>query len=189
MTVAIVGDSFVWRLERFVDERELRDFGGLSVSSRFFGQGGAVVRGRRPVLPLLNRVIALPDLQVIYLHIGTNDLAHPRCDPFQLAQNISALAKYAACSSSSLQVVIGQIHMRRYPQSAWGARFQRRVVQAHDAILRHIQGCDRITVNFIGGLCRPNDEDYSDDVHFNDRGMHKFYRGVRGAIIRASIYI
>ncbi|ELU18411.1 hypothetical protein CAPTEDRAFT_213116 [Capitella teleta] len=37
---------------------------------------------------------------------------------------------------------------------------------------------------WMWGLCRPENDSFLDGIHFSDKGNAKFYRGVRGAILR-----
>ena len=151
VVVAIVGDSFVSRFQDYCVREGLPNLNFGSETVSFIGRGGAVVRGRKPVLPLLTRAIRLNGLRVLYLNIGSNDLCDPNCSPDRLGHDIVCLAKYALASSDQLKVVIGQIHPRsRAPLQD----YNRRVWEANSAIMRHSRDVSRLHFAHLKGLSR-----------------------------------
>ena len=57
MSIAIVGDSFVRRLQDYLRRSSLADLNLEGAHVALFGLGGAAVRGRKRVLPLINEEI------------------------------------------------------------------------------------------------------------------------------------
>jgi hypothetical protein len=101
-----------------------------------------------------------------------------------VAQHLVSLANYALASDDSLIVVICLL----FPRRRADRRFKQRITQANTEVLRLVRlvhSC-RLTAVPLRGLCNPDPDIFlADGVHFNYLGNRKFFRGVRGALIRA----
>ena len=179
--IAIVGDSYIRRLDF-----HLRASGAaplnLATKVRFFGQGGASVFGCKPVIPLLDAALARPDLQVLYLNIGSNDIEN--IDRSRLVRALLSLSRYALVANDSLLVIIGQLHYRAGPSRA---HFNSEVRQTNYWLQQTILsiGDSRLHFAKIRGLNKPPDKLFCDGVHFTRQGQQLLARGVRSAIARA----
>lgn len=183
MSIAFVGDSYIRRLGEYMRAQRCEDLHMEGEVVIPFGLGGASIRGRTRIQPLLDAAIALPNVRVIYLHIGSNDLIDRRRAPEEVARDIVRLASYALASSETVRVIIGQIHDRL---TAPDRDYPARVWRTNSALMAFVADVDRCSYAFIKGLCRPSPAVYCDGIHFNNRGNYKLMRGIRGAVLRAT---
>jgi len=184
-TIAIVGDSYVCRLQHYLIQGDLANMNLYPDRCLFEGQGGASVHGYKPVLPLLEKVLPIPSIKIIYLNIGSNDLCDSQYipDDGRLPWDIYCLAKYALASSSAHTIIIGQIPPRlKEPHPAYNDW----VLNTNHQLYNLCSNSDlAIRYNYIKGLQKLNPDIYVDKVHFTPAGNYKLFRGVRGAIMRA----
>jgi hypothetical protein len=154
----------------------------LGAEVRFFGQGGASIYGYKPVIPLLDAALALPNLQVLYLNIGSNDIEN--IERSRLASALLSLSRYALVANDSLIVIIGQLHYRAGPSRA---HFNSEVRQINFWLQRTILGIGDSRLHFakIRGLNKSPEKFFCDGVHFTRQGQQLLARGVRSAITRA----
>ena len=180
MSIAIVGDSYVRRLEEYlIDHRltNLRIDGGRATC---VGQGGAAVRGRKPIIRLINRVLRIPNLHIVYINVGSNDLCDRAQSPEGLARDLQRLANFILASSEAVQVIIGQIHPRlNMPDRD----YNRRVEHTNACLAYNLRHSSRIHFAALRGLRQPEPDSYCDGIHFNAKGNRKLFRGIRGAVI------
>lgn len=87
-------------------------------------------------------------------------------------------------ASPTVKVAIGQIHKRLHPPYCG---FNTKVDVVNTILRERCCTSDRVNYAFVRGLCRPSPRDYCDSLHLSDSGNAKFYRGVRGAVVRAEI--
>ena len=190
MSVAIVGDSYVYRLGNYLRAAHVDalDIHECFHTARYFGLRGGSVFGRDHVQPLIDRALAVPDLRVLYMHVGSNDLCSFSVDPLRLARGIVSLARYALCAREDLVVIVGQILTRSHHSDAFSAR---RVHVTNSELIRlvHCENSQRLSAAMLDGLCQPSPLIFCDDgVHLSHLGQRKFYRGIRGAVLRALRY-
>jgi len=194
-TIAVVGDSYVWRLEQYLKHCDLYNMNLPPNQFVYLGQGGASVWGRKPVVKLVDQAVGIRTLKLIYLNIGSNDLCDTSRGPFapryipgvgtsgHLAWSIYCLAKYALWASSAQTIIIGQIHPRlKEPYPLYNIWVQETNDKLH-CLCTH--GLFPIQYNYIQGLQKVNPDNYVDMVHFTPAGNYKMYKGLRGAAIRA----
>lgn len=182
-TVIVLGDSFVRRMQRYLRGRNIRNMNLAGYQVDFLGLPGGTVSSRKPIIHLVNRAIRARDLAVVYLHIGSNDLSTRTTDPTHLAQRVHSLAKFILASSDTVRVVIGQIHRRlKVPDRLYNTR-----VKDTNIALQNLceVGHSRILFRRISRLLEPQVTDFCDGIHFTDTANNKFYRGIRGAIMKA----
>lgn len=182
MSTLILGHSFVHRLHSFIEEeRDARtrpDFGLTNI--HWHGIGGRTVpRLIQHDLGLLNYV----QPNVVILIIGSNDLSNPHLHPTSIGSNIDDLVNRLHFDFGVSFIVVNQVH--------------KRTVQPHPHYNDHVD----IINNYLSvvidqypyakfwknvGLKDPHPNLLRDGVHLNAVGQYKFYRSVRGAIIKAS---
>jgi hypothetical protein len=121
-TVAIVGDSYIHRLDTYLQANHIQNLDLAQEKVVFLGNGGASVWGHKPVVRQLQDLMDMRSIEIVYLHIGSNDLCNRQCTPkpqyipcrspgkpSRLAWNIYSLAKYVLWGSSAKVVIMGQI--------------------------------------------------------------------------------
>jgi hypothetical protein len=191
MSVAVVGDSYVRRLGEYLDRQGIHNLRlpAQCSASRFYGLGGAklfTANRDKCVLSLLDSALDNQDLRVLFLHVGSNDLSSPSADPIRIASGIISLAQYAMHANEHLRVVVSQL-FARCPNAVDGG-FADRKAAVHTELIRRVREINSRRLSFapLRGLCRMAPEDFHrDGVHLSTVENRKFYRGVRGAIIRA----
>ena len=71
MSIALVGDSFIRRLDDHMTLAGIPDFKLSQECSKAvcFGRGGATTCGKKPIVEHIDAALALPDLKLKYLHV------------------------------------------------------------------------------------------------------------------------
>lgn len=192
MAIAIIGDSYVRRFESYARAHQLADLRLSGQRVVYFGFGGAAIRGRKPILPSLLRALRTPDLHTVYLHVGSNDLDDPLAEPERVAQDLVSLAKYVLFTSDDVRVIVGQIHQRLITRDSGYAQRVKRANSVVRELMTDLQHdfAGRCLHAFLRGICQPSAGIYAGDgIHFNDLGNLKFFRGIRGAILRTRPFL
>ena len=182
MSVALVGDSYVRRLGEFAIRRATPDLGLIHDDVRFFGIGGSSLFGRKRVQPSLDAALALPNLSVLFLAVGSNDVG--RASSERIVTALLSLAEYAFCAHPDVIVIIGQLHFRASQPSE---SFNNTVAFLNKRLRHTILGLGNPRLHYASsrGLYKPPASLYSDGTHFTDAGERLLLRGVRGAVCRA----
>lgn len=185
MEIAVVGDSYVRRLGDYTQllGRKNLNLPDICSSCTFFGRGGASLYGRKPVREILKIALQIGP-RGLYLNIGSNDLCNKGIDPATLARDIIHLAEEAMQSCEDMFIIIGQISKRAAPPDEL---YNDRVTRCNTELIKLVKQvrCRRLTFGVIRGLCQPKQEDFEDGIHYSKTGSIKFYKGIRGAFIRA----
>lgn len=186
----ILGHSFVRDLSNYVSQSQVRSNLGLSPSAR------SVVLTGRPGMLLchlresLQQVIAgTPD--VVLLDIGGNDIDNGRVPGHALATQLFTFCRQLLASGVKVVVILEVPYRARVCRGTW-----RTVGQMNEAITRFNAMCQALCRSSPGARIRFWHHDgmvhqwgqylKRDGVHFNDRGMAKYFRSVRSAVIRYS---
>lgn len=179
-SVAIVGHSFVRRMGEFVADQHLYNLRIRSTNVEFFGVGGARIR---PFIPICERWIARRRFDVIFIQLGSNDLCDPASNPEQVATHIISLANYLIFGDTARRVVVGNIHFRVIqPYPGHNAK----VHSTNNLLRRKISHLSQVDYAHLRGFSHPLPDYYlSDGVHLSTAGNHRYFKGMRGAILRA----
>ena len=123
---------------------------------------------------------------IVFLDIGSNDLCSPEVTPERLATDIQKIADFLVIGHGVQVVVIGAILPRLNTPNAV-PDYNDRVAKAN-SLLQSI--CDeRVCLQFCKHEkmgCNATDLYYSDGIHLSTvSGYPKYFRSVRGAILRA----
>lgn len=182
-TIAIVGDSYVGRLYDFMALRSRQHFKISGEIVQFLGLSGGVIRGRKPVLPLLTRAIQTPSMHSIVLLVGGNDACDAAIPPLEIARDLMCLVRYVLSRDDTIKVIVCQLTERRHkPDPGYISRI--RAINGH--LKRQLADVPRSFYVRFKGLRRPAEDNFvPDGVHLNDKGHLKLYRGIRGALLRA----
>ena len=173
--VLVLGHSFVRRLQTFLGNDQIQLYGHRVT---FCGIGGATVGTLRAKLSRMN----VTDFCIVYVEIGTNDLCISSGET--VAADISSLIAYLRTHGIT-QVILGEI-LSRSKQWVRGPsleEFAMQVRQVNTTMMAWT--CQRRNVSFwkhrrlhSPGLL------HRDGVHLNRRGMHLYWRSVRGALVK-----
>ena len=190
MDILIVGHSFIRRLEdyhwRLTTEAQAPTPFPLSGHNvHFLGIGGATLTGpkSRQLQQRLTPSLA-GKCDLVYIALGTNDLAQGSL-PSQVAQHLVSLANYLMLGLEVKCVILEQIIPRcenKFPG------FRLLAQQTNEAIqdLLATSEYQNIKIWKHTGFWNPQTPLLcKDGVHFNQVGMYKYWRSVRGAILWA----
>lgn len=187
MHTLIIGHSFISRLEAFLSASN-SPTANLNISSlqsvHFVHKSGAKLTGPKfqCLLHDTELYLATQHCQIIYISLGTNDL-DSGMHPTQVASRLFHLALTLYQDYNPRYVFIEQIVNRNqeiFPNFAPAAKLANQALQA---ILER-SGFQNIQFWRLHNLNNPQKPALLDDgVHFNERGMRKYRRAIRGAIL------
>jgi lysophospholipase L1-like esterase len=184
-TTAIVGDSYVRRLRDFAMERGDPHLHIARETIVYYALGGASIRGHKPILPLLTRAIRMTSVRTILISIGSNDVCVKDCDPEQIASDIISLVRYALARDDNTRVVVCQLSERRIVPYAM---YNKKIRKTNRVLRRLLKGIPRARFVFFRGFTEAACEVFAaDGIHYNAKGLRRFLREIRGAILRATI--
>ena len=161
---------------------------------RSFGWGGATLASypAKPHKSIISTtsVIEKCEPSIVFLHIGSNDLAIPECDPNSLARALLSFADYLVTGHDISFVVIGDLIAReRVPPTV--KDYNARVAVVNRELKRLIKERPRSRIAHCQhkGLRNPTESIYlKDGIHLNGFGNERFMRSIRGALMRALKY-
>ena len=186
-SVLVLGHSYVRRLGEFVHQSswDVSPNFGLKESQGtvyFAGYGGASVHR---IHALLREVLErfMPD--VVVLQVGSNDVRSNGDDPEYLADRLLGLARRLRDEFGITNVIVSQLFFRTVVPC-----------QHYNGIIHeinlHLENKlqDERYLSFWKHFGFWNPEvrallQHQDGVHFNDLGNYKFYKSLRGAILKA----
>ena len=181
--VAVVGHSFVSRLATFsLVHRSMN----LDLDQRyqvtFISRGGLKVQQ----LYSLTQDIVSASRDVIYLEIGTNDLANSTS--VDVGDEVLAFASYLTVMAEVRSVVISQMFYRDSTISMYPVDddFNDRVFLYNKYMFEATKSLDNIHFWTHKGVWADWQQYLLDGVHFNDEGNTKYFNSVRGAVIAAT---
>ena len=194
-TVLMLGDSFVRRLQEFAT-REYGAYDNLGlhyqVANVFWhGIGGIMVDTLRAdrlrqFYSIMNEI--KPD--VVFLHIGSNDLTCSRKTPEMVGDSIDQLCGDLMASGVK-QLVVSQLAFRKkkgVPRRMDLDDYNRRItiLNYYNKVYHNPSSTPECRYWFHKGLWNPQVCTICHDgTHFNNRGNKHFYRSVRGAVMQA----
>ena len=185
--VAIVGHSFVWRLEEFMKRRQDKDenFGMHTRKVKCFGTSGL---NMRKVHTVEEKVMEY-DPDVLVLVIGDNDVDNPRMHLRGLA---ALIVNFANTIRRDVMVpVIISMLMPRYPGIYFNDSYNQRAIQVNQGLVEEIEsGCFKnisLWRHKFVAFPENNPEKYwgtrcffkEDGVHLNDDGNCRLYKSFR----------
>ena len=131
--IVLFGHSFINHLESYIDKDVSRNNLGLDISQynvRIKGLSGLSFEKRKR-LRREERVVR--GASIVFLDIGTNDLANASYDPIKFARDLCSYAEYLREGFDVGRIIIGQILFRDVlPYDEFNAH----VVKANDEIAR-----------------------------------------------------
>ena len=110
--IYLFGHSFIDHLRRFVlkdGSRDNLDLDPIEFKVHFHGHGGLSLLQQQRIRSVEGRV---RDASMVFLEIGTDDLADQECHPLLLARDICWYAEYLRVGFDIQNVVISQIIFR-----------------------------------------------------------------------------
>lgn len=191
MSILILGHSFIRRFRDYLTSSPTLNL-NLNISSvqqhAYLFEGGCKLTGRsfQCLMHNVHLHLATTNIHAIYISLGTNDL-DSGMPPLEVARHIWALAR-RLCSLYRPRYVFIEEIIHRNPDKFPG--FANLADIANQEIKRLILSGNRITrpICFLK-LFNFNNPKYpvllEDGVHLNQRGVRKYYRSVRGAILHS----
>ena len=184
MQVWVLGHSFISRLKQhFLKTDTYPSFPDSGHVVHFTGIPGSHITGPRAKVLQSLTPASFADIDIVYLALGTNDL-DSGTPPHKVAQHFVSFANYIVVALGVKMVILDQIIPRASPQSAALASCTNQHINTllatgeypHIKIWTHQTGF----WNNIQAYLDPRD-----GVHLNQRGMVKYWKSIRGAILWA----
>jgi lysophospholipase L1-like esterase len=179
--VLILGHSFVRRLREFITQHDPEydlTLGLEHITVRWHGVGGRTI-AKLNAFDLTVVEDFKPD--IVFLQIGSNDLTQRNMSHISVGSRLEEFVRQLHDEQGVKIIIVGQTIQRAYPVSfnakvSLLARYMKTVLEP---LSYTIYWSHR-------GFWRPRGPFLSfDGVHLNREGQHKFYRSVRGAVLRA----
>ena len=191
----ILGHSYITRLRKATDTGLFpRDFDLREYHINWWYRGGATISTIRDNLPhvLLSRP------QIVVIQIGGNDFDGLVSDSFlDIPFQLLTLARRIRQTSTVKAVYIGKlfyrdIHPKYLPTPTHVQRYNNKVDSINELLEAsaptlakfqiHVRNCKgRVLLRSAILSC--------DGTHLNQRGLKKFYRSIRGALVAAKKYL
>lgn len=187
MCTLVLGTSHINRLQNYlVRQHNANNLFNLNNYPPIYlhGISGGCVNNRVHVTRW-ERSIATFRPKVLVLHFGGNDLDSRRdvCDLISL--KVVNLATTWRARYNVQSVVIVQLIPRLTPRHISSADYFTRTLEVNKMLKAECRHTD-ILYWKISGVKYPTQPIFCDGVHFNDDGMLRYFRSLRGAIIYAS---
>ena len=164
------------------ERRMLPNFGlsGFEVSS--------VCKGGWKITDLWNQIDKVTDKspEVIFVQMGGNDLTSDR-DALKVADDLLNMSRHLQMATGARHVFIGKLFYREA-----GPHLHKAQVNKYNLKVRQVNHYLRVMTTEIrevtfwrhSGIELLNTQlTGPDGTHLTDRGMHKFYRSIRGAML------
>jgi lysophospholipase L1-like esterase len=181
----VLGHSFISRLkEHFLVTDTMPQFPQGDIHVQLTGIPGAHISGPRGrVLHSSLSPDILQGVDVVYLAMGTNDLASG-ATPATVAQHIVSVANFIVTTSQVKMVIIDQIIPRSNNMSKLSASKANQAIQD----LLHTGQYPQVKFWTHQAGFWNNTHKYltRDGVHLTKQGMTRYWRSIRGAILWAN---
>ena len=189
--VAIIGHSFVRRLQSYVNQDDSKRNLGLTYTSHQVAMRGG---GGRRISHLQQEFAFIGHMQpeVVLIDIGTNDLDSLRKPVQVLARELFQVAATLRDRYNVKLVVICEVFYRtpvgRYASS--NPNFNELVHEFNQTCKTYAASASHVFRNIHfwhhSGLVHNWQQYIVDGVHFNELGLFKYFRSLRSAVIRFS---
>lgn len=178
--ILILGHSFVKRLKEFITRNDPEydlALGIEGVTVRWHGVGGRTIQKLTAFdLPIVAEF--KPD--IIFIQMGTNDLTQRHMSPLTVGSAIEELVNLLHDEYGVRSVIVGQTMQRAYPLS-----FNSKVSLLARYLKTVLEPISYALYWSHRGFWNPRAPFLScDGVHLNREGQNKFYRSIRGAVLK-----
>lgn len=197
--VLVVGHSYIKRLRQFMREGSAaKDLGLQNVDVRLSGVGGAVVRPGRSEKCLLSIVSTciVPSPDIVFIHIGENDVLDDVLRPDDISAGIIAIVDYITAICHPTVIVVSEL----LPFPKLADRLAETVMRINASLssaaaLRNNRAADAVS-DSVGhpvtevkvwkhtfGIWRNPAKYFEDDrVHLTPQGMQCYWHSVRACL-------
>lgn len=185
----IVGSSHVRRLrDHIVQNPDMTNFAVGKVQVHFHGISGGKVT-RIADVDDINASVAYCQPEHIILHIGGNDLDQAQADEDycqEIVLKLVLLAQTFIRRYNVQTVTILELLPRSSTRHIDPGRYNIMKRTLNHLLQLELKRKDKIYFHKIRGVKEPSHDMFIDGVHLNNNeGMMRYYRSIRGAIIKA----
>ncbi|KAK3106079.1 hypothetical protein FSP39_012201 [Pinctada imbricata] len=186
MKTLIIGSSHINHLDRYINRSGLRSFDlNNEHSVRLFGVNGGQLSNTSHISRLERAIVNNRPNQLI-LQIGGNDLdSGNQLDADKLEEIISGIISLCTMwrTRYHLQdVCVVQLFFRSRTRRTTVSKYNEHVRLANMKLKKELAKHNHIRYWKVKGIKNSAQPVYSDGVHFNQNGLVKYYRAIRGAI-------
>jgi lysophospholipase L1-like esterase len=178
--IMLLGSSFVKRLQQFRREMVVD---GKRVELR--GYPGATVAKLDGVV----RSLEDQKYKTVILQIGSNDLTHQRCTPDAFIDSLSHLVNFLVEQRGVQKVVVMEIlfrqHANRFRMRMTIQDYNNSVRRANQLLAARCSVSSRMLFWQHGRYLHGRQVICNDGVHLNDAGLRRYWRSVRGAVLKS----
>lgn len=191
-SVLVIGSSHVNRLQQYINNHLASDNFNLNGHDTvyLFGISGGRIKNNNHCLSWENEIIRVSPNRVL-VQIGGNDLDCGEAD-FSLAEEI-ILRIISVCSTylsrhTVEHATVMQLLPRTRTSNCTVARYNNLVRHVNKFLKEQIKSVPALHYWNISGVKNTTVNIFQDGVHFNQIGLQRYYRNVRGAIIQSLGY-
>ena len=191
-SVLVIGSSHVNRLQQYINNHLASDNFNLNGHDTvyLFGISGGRIKNNNHCLSWENEIIWASPNRVL-VQIGGNDLDCGEAD-FSLAEEI-ILRIISVCSTylsrhTVEHATVMQLLPRTRTRNCTVAWYNNLVCHANTFLKEQIKSVPALHYWNISGVKNTTVNIFQDGVHFNQIGLQRYYRNVRGAIIQSLGY-
>ena len=186
----VLGDSFVNRLDKYIEQHQALSNMGLSLPTRdivFHGQPGLLVDNLYHHLHVVRHLT--PD--IVLIHVGSNDLDNGTISSGSLVQSLKRFAQHIKSVFGVRMVIILEVFFRaRVCRGPWSSvSFLNNTIKQFNAqckSLARTTTCPFLFWHHPGMVLAWEQYISQDGVHLNKQGLTKYYKSVRSAVIKYS---
>lgn len=191
-SVLVIGSSHVNRLQQYINNLPASDNFNLNGHDTvfLFGISGGRIKNNNHCLSWENEIIRVSPNRVL-VQIGGNDLDCGDAD-FSLAEEI-ILRIISVCSiylsrHNVEHATVMQLIPRIRTRNCTVDKYNNLVRHANTFLKEQIKSVPGLHYWNISGVKNTTVNIFQDGVHFNQIGLRRYYRNVRGAIIQSLGY-
>lgn len=187
MSLLFIGSSHIKRLESYIKRIDpVSPFSVRDVSIQFHGISGGRLCSSSHVNSF-DRTISNLKPNALIIHIGGNDLDQPGMDiegAIIIALRLVALCKQFVVKYNLQKIICVQLMARSNTRHVNVQIYNDLVIAFNRQLKSELSSCSNVIYWRLKGIKNTGDNLYQDGVHFNEIGLKKYYKNLRGAVLQ-----
>lgn len=186
MKTLVVGSSHINRFKRYLTTHHLECLNIANIASvTCVGVSGGRIDNKGHIDVIL-RAIRTVRPNVVIVQIGGNDLdiCNDHEDVERMVLHLVTLCTLFLREISVQHVYVNQFLPRSSPRHTEAHTYNARVIMANQFLKRELE--DQVALQYwkMKGFVNTEQILFADGVHLNDRGLLRYYRHIRGAVLQ-----
>lgn len=186
MSILFIGSSHINRLESFIRRKDqVSPFLVQDTSIHFHGLSGAKICSSSH-FNTFDRAISNHKPKSLIIHVGGNDLDQRGMDldgASIIALRLVAICKLFLAKHNLEKIICVQLMSRSKTRHINVQSYNNLVIAVNRQLKYELSSCSNVVYWRLKGIKNCVDNLYQDGVHFNEKGLLKYYRNLRGAVL------